>query len=86
MIVNLSDAKVVINEQAQEIKRLRKATGSTALLIKALEFYANGNWHDEYPCGVKINDDTLDFGDTAKEALKKYKSKITCADLSAIKL
>jgi len=27
MIVNLSDAKVVINEQAREIKRLRKATG-----------------------------------------------------------
>ena len=70
------EAQENLEELANDLELNDLATNDrTAILIRALEFYANGDWHDEYPCGVKINDDTLDFGNTAKDALKKYKSR-----------
>lgn len=39
-------------------------------LEAALRFYAEGNWSDGYPGGVKVDDNTLDFGETARAALE----------------
>ena len=47
-------------DAAAEIERLRAA----------LEFYAGGEWSDGYPGGVKVDDNTLDFGDIARAALE----------------
>lgn len=43
--------------------------------IEALEFYANGNWADGYPGGIRCEDSVLDFGDTACEVLEKLKGE-----------
>lgn len=56
-----------LDEAADEIERLRAAN---AELVEALRFYASGEWSDGYPGGVKIDDNTLDFGDTARAALE----------------
>ena len=43
-------------------------------LVKALRFYAAGEWSDGYPGGVKVREGdniSLDFGETACVALEK---------------
>ena len=46
------------------------AQGENEKLLAALRFYAEGEWSDGYPGGVKIDDNTLDFGDIARAALE----------------
>jgi len=47
-------------------------------LRDALKFYADGDWCDGYPGGVRIqqdNDTYLDFGDEARAALERAAAK-----------
>jgi len=42
-------------------------------LREALEFYADGDWNERYPCGVWYDHDEaiIDFGQVARAALRK---------------
>lgn len=48
-------------------------------LRDALKFYANGDWCDGYPGGVRVEGEgwtvALDFGDTARAALERAAGK-----------
>ncbi len=47
--------------------------------LKALRFYAEGEWSDGYPGGIKIrqgNDIALDFGETARDAIPKLQERL----------
>jgi hypothetical protein len=52
---DIHNQREIENLQA-EIERLRAA----------LRFYAEGEWSDGYPGGVKIDDNTLDFGEITR--------------------
>lgn len=45
-------------------------------LLEALKFYANGNWADGYPGGIRCENNILDFGDTAQTALQEYERAV----------
>lgn len=59
-------------KEVEKLKdRLKQKTERVSLLTKALKYYAEGEWNGSYPGGVRApEEDSPDFGDVAKAALK----------------